>query len=381
VLARNFSCTVAVLRYQLLREVLGAATLSLVLLTLVLVVGNIMTRFFYLLVSSDVPLWYLFEIFVLLIPFSLIFTLPWSLLTGILLALGRMSADQELVAIRAAGLSLGWLTAPLVLLAIFLSLVNLLISTVVAPWCDARLRSMAYVLAGRNPAVLFEPRQVISIFPGLRIWLEEKQGPYLKNVHVWELDERENTLRSLRAKRAQIEADPTGESILLTLWQARIEERNPEDPRNLTKLRIGTRFEEAPVRIQLAPMKQLAQKRRGLSSLRLDELMERIWQGRTAREDFNFYPTLTEIQKRVAAALSPLALALIGIPLGVHFHRRETSIGIALSVAVALSYYFLLVFVETFKERGAIYPELLIWLPNILVQTLGLWLCWRLSRW
>jgi lipopolysaccharide export system permease protein len=365
---------------MLLKEIARVAAICLALLTFVLVVGNIMTRFFHLLVSSEIPAWYILEIFALLIPFSLIFTLPWSLLTGILLAMGRMSADSELVAVRAAGISLAWLTAPVLILAILLSVLSLLISTVVAPWCDARLRFMAFVLAERSPSALFEPRQVISVFPGLRIWLEEKQGPYLYNVHVWELDERDNIIRSLRARRAQIEADGTGEGILLTLWQARVDERDRDDPRDVTRVRVGTRFEEAPVRIPLAPLRRQVEERRGLSSLRLDQLMERIWQGRTAIEDFNFYPTLTEIQKRVAAALGPLTLALIGIPLGVRSHRKETWAGIALSVAIAFCYYFLLVFAETFKERGAFFPELLIWLPNILFQVLGMWLFWRIAQ-
>jgi len=134
------------------------------------------------------------------------------------------------------------------------------------------------------------------------------------------------------------------------------------------------------VRIPLAPLRRQVERRRGLSSLRLDQLLERIFYGRTAAEDFNFYPTLTEIQKRMAASLGPLTLALIGIPLGVHSHRKETFIGIALSVAIAFLYYFLLVFAETFKERGSFYPELLVWVPNILFQSLGLWLFWRLSR-
>lgn len=370
----------AILRWYVLSSVLRGAGITLGVLTFVLVVGNIMTRFFHLMVSSQVPMWYLLEIFLLLIPFSLIFTIPWSLLTGIMLTLGRMSADSELVAARSAGVSLAWLTAPVLLTAMAASLVCLLMSTTLAPWADARLRLMGFVLAERAPLAMFEPRQVITVFPGLRIWVEEKEGPYLKNVHVWELGPDDRLVRSLRARRAVVEADRKGGGILLTLYEVRVDERDREQPREVELVSVGTRFEEAPVRISLEPLRQQVEQRRGLSSLRLDELIERVTLGRTAADNYNFAPTLTEIQKRIAAAFGPLTLALVGIPLAVRSHRRETSVGVGLSLAVAFGYYFLLVFAETFKERGAFFPELLIWLPNMIFQSVGLFLYWKISR-
>ncbi len=370
----------AILRWYLLSSVLRTAGITLGLLTFVLVVGNVMTRFFHLLVSSEVPLWYMLEIFLLLIPFSLIFTIPWSLLTGIMIALGRMSSDSELVAARAAGISLAWLTAPVVLTAAGASGICLLMSTTVAPWADARLRLMGLTLAERTPTAMFEPGQVLSVFPGLRIWVEEKQGPHLRNVHVWELGPDDRVVRSLRALRAVVEADASGEGILLSLHGVRVDERDKNQPRDVTLINAGTRFEEAPVRIPLEPLRDQMEERRGLSSLRLDELIGRVFLGRTAADNFNFAPMLTEIQKRVAASLGPLTLALVGIPLAVHSHRRETSVGFALSFAISFGYYFLIVFAESFKEHGAIFPELLIWSPNLVFQSLGVYLFWRSSR-
>src|SRR5262245_10103168 len=87
------------------RELIVTVAFSISVLSLVLVDGDISRRLLPLLVKHDVPMEYLITFIACVLPFSLIFTSPWGLLAAILLVFGRLSADNELIARRANGIS------------------------------------------------------------------------------------------------------------------------------------------------------------------------------------------------------------------------------------------------------------------------------------
>src|SRR5258705_3224457 len=99
------------------RELLVNVAFAIAVLSLVLVVGNIFRRLLPLLVNHDVPMEYLITFIAYVLPFSLIFTIPWGLLTAILLVFGRLSADNELTALRSNGVSVTRICIPLAGLA------------------------------------------------------------------------------------------------------------------------------------------------------------------------------------------------------------------------------------------------------------------------
>src|SRR6201981_338764 len=95
------------------RELLVNVLFAIFVLSLVLVVGNIFRKLLPLLVNHDVPVEYLITFIAYVLPFSLIFTIPWGLLTAVLLVFGRLSADNELIALRCNGVSISRICIPL----------------------------------------------------------------------------------------------------------------------------------------------------------------------------------------------------------------------------------------------------------------------------
>jgi lipopolysaccharide export LptBFGC system permease protein LptF len=88
----------------------------------------------------------------------------------------------------------------------------------------------------------------------------------------------------------------------------------------------------------------------------------------------------TEINKRFSFPFSCLAFALIGVPLGVTAHRRETSIGFAMGLIVAITYFLFVILGDTLRASPKFHPELLVWFPNVLFLVLGAFLFRRLSK-
>src|SRR5205809_7036226 len=129
------------------RELLVNISFAIAVLSLVLVVGNILRRLLPLLVNHDVPMEYVITFIAYVLPFSLIFTIPWGLLTAILLIFGRLSADNELIALRSNGVSITRICIPLGAIAVICTLICLWLNVQVATAAPEQLRSTILDLA------------------------------------------------------------------------------------------------------------------------------------------------------------------------------------------------------------------------------------------
>src|SRR5205823_1803711 len=127
--------------------------------------------------------------------FSLIFTIPWGLLTAILLVFGRLSADNELIALRANGVSVPRVAVSLGVIALACCATCLWLTVYVSPATQQKLRSTIFDLATRDPMALFGSDQVIDQFPGRKIYVGKKEGNKLENITVFELDNKSMPLR------------------------------------------------------------------------------------------------------------------------------------------------------------------------------------------
>src|SRR5919199_613104 len=171
------------------RELVVNVLFAIFVLSLVLIVGNIFRKLLPLLVNHDVPVEYLISFIAYVLPFSLIFTIPWGLLTAILLVFGRLSADNELIALRSNGVSITRICVPLAFVALVCTGICLWLNVQVAPAAQEKLRSTIFDLATRNPMALFGSDQVIDQFPGRKIYVGKKEGNKLENITVFEIDD------------------------------------------------------------------------------------------------------------------------------------------------------------------------------------------------
>src|SRR5215210_1403778 len=171
------------------RELITNLLFAVAVLSLVLVIGNIFRKLLPLLVNHDVPLEYILTFVAYVFPFSLIFTIPWGLLTAILLVFGRLSADNELVALRSNGVSITRICASIGVVAVICTAISLWLNVQVAPAAQGKLRTTIFTLATRNPMALFGSDQVIDQFPGRKIYVGKKEGNRLENIIVFETNE------------------------------------------------------------------------------------------------------------------------------------------------------------------------------------------------
>ncbi len=383
------------------REILVSFFLAVCVLNIVLVLGQIFRKLFSFIIDHHVPVTYIVTIIVSFLPAALVYSIPWGFLTAVLLVFGRLSAGNELTAMRAAGLSISRIARPVLLLAVAASALCLWIDLYVAPRYLQNLQTAFVQMATSNPSAAFTGDQVINDFPGEKIFVGKKTGNQLENIRVFELDDASRPVRVVFARSGTLETDTEHKQIIMNLEGTRYEQRDYGDPDDLTKVHDGIILDSFPLSISLDELFTKKQGRRKPEAYTYDELRGELaakhqqlaadreslktthedeWRKTLRNDTAQKTAILTEINKRFSFSLACVTFALIGIPLGITAQRQETTVGFALSLLVALSYFLIIIVVNAFHEKAHVHPELLIWLPNAIFLLLGGVLFYRLSR-
>ena len=313
------------------------------------------------------------------LPQSLTFTVPLAALVSALLVFGRLSADNEISAMKACGVNLWQVMLPVAGLGVLMSLLSVHINNEISPQSHFARRSLSASAASGAGLKLLQPGLLIQDFPGMTFWFARREGNELFNLLIFDKS-RNNKNREIRAERARVEVD--GENIRLDMHQVRIEPFSDTQPGAVTADRLthvipGAMKPRAykptvssiPRGELLAMIRDLQQEEATLQqqpgalpserALALADIRKR---GSTAR---------TEIHRRLALGFAPLVFVLLGMPLGIRSQRRESTIGIAISMAVMVLYYSLLIVTKSFAKRPEFHPHLLAWLPTLVCVVLA----------
>jgi lipopolysaccharide export system permease protein len=176
------------LQRHIFKSVLFSCATAVGLFAFVLTVGNVIKDLLGYLIAGQLKLELFLELVLLIPPFVLSYALPFGVLTGVLLVLGRMSAQHEVTAIRAAGLSLPWIARPILVLAALGVLADVVINFQFMPWARVVYHVELNDAVRTRPLSFIVPRTFIRDFSGKVLYVGEKQGQELKDFWLWELD-------------------------------------------------------------------------------------------------------------------------------------------------------------------------------------------------
>jgi LPS export ABC transporter permease LptG/LPS export ABC transporter permease LptF len=362
----------------LVTEILGPLALGFLVYTFILLI-----RFLFqsaeMIIRRGLPVSTVGELLLLTLPNIVVLTLPMSLLFGTLIAVGRLSSDSELIAMRACGVSLLTLYRPILLLSGLFTLLNTALMVYTLPWGNSSLQELRLQIVTQTVSQQVEPRvfyeewegKVVYVFevpPGSRRW----KGVFLAEA-VPSSEDNQVTI----ADWGEVLVDQAGERVVLRLYNAirhKVNLNAPDRHEISRHRRLDLVLEDQFMSEQKAKISVS----KGVRELTLRELRDLLRDPATFSEQRNL--ARVEIHKKFAIPVACLVFGLFALPLGINNRRGGKASGFALSIGILILYYVLLSSGEEAARYGRIPAWLAMWSPNILLAAAGVFLLVRRNQ-
>ena len=346
-----------ILRNYILKEFFHSFTLSIVVFTFVLLVGNIL-RLADLVVNKGVDVLSVLQLFLYLVPWLLSFTLPIAALTAVILCFGRLSSDGELTAMKASGVSLYRISAPMLMLGVVFSFVAFFLNDQVSPNASFASRRVIKEIGIKKPTAYLEEGTFIRGFENYVIFIYEIKGNKLKNIRIYQPQEGRPT-RTIVAEWGEININSKTNIVELKMFNGTSEEPSPTELDSFYKLNFKTYY----MTLDLTTILKKEKIQKKTREMTLNELNREIEKSLIQKIDPT--PLFVEIYKKINMSIASFVLILIGIPLGIRAHRSEKSIGFGISLILFAVYWGLFLGGVALSLKGAVKPLLGVSLPNV----------------
>ncbi len=411
----------------ILKEHAGPLFLAVFVITFLLLMNRIF-RMIDLIISKGLAIATVLKLLALSLPFILAMTIPMAVLVAVVLAFGRLSGDNEIVAFKASGINLFRLTQPVLLTAMLLTIGMIYFNDAILPETNHEFKKLMIAIQRKHPTLIIEPRVFIDDFDGYQLYINEKDDrtSTIRGVIIHELSPNQTIARSIFATAGQIYYDQNSGLFKIDLTNGEIHELDPTDPAKYRKmifklhkmnLRIDTAIQEqvetgrGDRELSIANMqnkvedyraeksdvlKKLADAERSLQQMPSDSLPKpdslqtsaqpqvltidpaallraQIEQQKSRITSLNrsINKYQVEIHKKFALPFACVVFVLIGAPLGVAGRR---GVGIVFSFIAFTFYYIFLIGGEDLADRTLISPFFAMWGANIVLGAIGVFL-------
>ena len=294
-----------------------------------------------------------------LMPSLLMFTIPISVLSAVLLAFARLSSDNEIIALKASGVSLFKIASPILIVGFIISLACIPLNFKIMPDATYKSRRLIKDIGMKNPTALLEPGVFVKVFKDYIIFVYDINGNILHNVRIYQPQDNGPT-RTIIAEKGEIIPLESEESIKIKLTNGIADETDPQNPNNFYKLKFMNYY--LTLNLQEAFRKQETQRK--ARELSLSQLREQV-KDFTAK-GIDTAPLTMELHNKIAFAFSNLIFIMIAIPIGVKTQRREKSVNFAMALVVFLIYWGIMLGAIALVMKKVVPIWLGVWSPNII---------------
>jgi len=253
-----------------------------------------------------------------------------------------------------------------------LSLVLVIFNDRVIPYAHFASRKTIMEIGAKNPTAALEPGIFINSFEKYILFIYRIDGNKMTNIRIYEPQGENKPARTIVAKKGEFIALPEKNMIKLKLMEGTSDEPDPENPSNFFKLNFKTYF----MSLNLGQMQNKNKIEKKPKDMTIKELRNEI--KKIEKEGIDPAPLITEINEKVSLAFSCFVLMLFGIPLAIITRRREKSINFGIAFLTVGVYYLMLLGSEALSMQGGLNPRIAMWIPNIILGSIGAFLTYKL---
>lgn len=348
--------------------------LNLLVLTFLLLMTKIL-ELTNLIVSQRVGLGTVILVLVYSMPYFLIFVIPMSAMMAILLAFLRLSSDNEIIALKASGVSIYRLLPPVFIFCLISSLATAFVSIQGLPWGTLSFKRLAFEVSRSHADIALKERTFIDSFEGVILYVNKIDTKDRTLNDVFVVDKQEPKLVStIVARKGRLLSDPEKFLWVLRLYDGSIGQVSRES-RSVHTLDFKTYDFALDLGHTISTQSGGAKDETEMS---LSELRQSL---REAEEkDVQYFLTLLEYHKKFSIPFACFVLGLVAVPLGIQFRTAKRSSGIVLGLFFFLLYYVLLAAGWSLGETGNYPPVIGMWVPNLVLGAIGLYLMFMTAR-
>ncbi|MCP3968466.1 MAG: YjgP/YjgQ family permease [Lentisphaerae bacterium] len=321
-------------------------------------------------VSQGVPLGNFFLFVLYIMPIVLTFTVPWAILVAIMLVFGRLSADSEITAMRACGVSILQVVSPIMIIATLMTAVCLYLQVNVGPPLLGASRQLMKKTVIDSPTAIFAPGKPVRYENNI-IYIDDKKNDILQDIQIFTMSGNNKVSKDITANKGKLVLDKKAKTLSILLYDCMVIDKTSEpeiraySERMKFTFNYGKEFNKFEVgkRAKYMTLKEL------LGRMKIEKKLNR-----------NTCDLEVELNQRIAFALSPIAFMLLGLPLAIRTSRRETSVGLFLSVILAGLFFLSIILCESLESHPGLYPQYLLWIPNLLYQVVGASMIFKIAK-
>ena len=361
------------IRY-LVREITIPFFISLLIFTCILFTTRIL-KLVELVVNKGVAVLSILKMLFFVLPSFFEVTVPMAFLLAILWGLGRLSTDREVIALKSCGIGLLQMARPLGLLTVVLLGSSFFLTLYVRPWSNAGLDQVFYDVSKTRATAGLKEKTFNKYSDGLVIYAEEIEPPgtILKGIMI--ADGRNSKQKdTIFARHGLVVSN--ARKRLLTL---RLQDGTVYSTRRAEKSYQTTHFATYDVTLDMAALlANMKEPHHSPKDMTTQELLNMLAQNQAKSSRHN--KALVEFHRRIALPFACAVFGLIALPLSIRTAWTHRSVGFGVSLGVILLYYLLLTAGETFGKRGMLSPAIALWIPNVVLGSIGSYLFYRVAQ-
>ncbi len=348
----------------LVKEMSAPFLLSIFVLTFLILIHQLF-RLMELAIDKGVDFISIAKIFLYLLPSFFLVTLPMAMIFTSVTTFHRLSLDNEIVALKSAGIGMRRLMYPVFFFSLFVALLTLTMGLTAQPWGGTSFKSLALNLLKRNAFVTLEEGRFNGVFENMVIYVES-MPTFTEMNGVFIYDARKPGMPILvTAQKGILVTDTENHAVELHLKNGSLHRRGENSP-NHHRMTFST----YDFKIEYASYMQEPTGNSDTPSY--DEIKRRVETSRG--KDMRLLRQLSGFYKNFSLSLASLVLGMVGIPLGILSGKLGRPGGFIAGMGVILTYYLLNVFGDFLLSARIVTPFLSVWIPHLVLVPFSIYL-------
>jgi lipopolysaccharide export system permease protein len=364
----------SIINRYLLKEMMLPFVINSVFFTFVFLMTKILD-ITNLIVNYKISMFSILLILLYSIPRFLSFVIPMSVMMAVLLTFIRLSNDKELVALKAGGVSIYGLIPPVLVFCLMGVVLSCLITVYGMPWGTVSMKELTFQVAASHADAGLKERTFNDSFKDVILYINkiDLKKKILKDVFI-EDKRSQNIVSTVMAPKGRMFAEPDKLVFHLRLYQGTINQVNLEN-RSAHSINFDSYDVNLDVKKTLMASKDGPKDEDEMSFGDLKAYLKTF-----SQQNEQYYTALIELHKKFSIPFACFALGILAVPLGIQSESAKRSTGLGLGMVFFLIYYIMLSAGSVFGETGVYPPMVGMWVPNIVLGGLGLFLLIRTAN-